>query len=169
MLSLLGLISCGGTSSVGRPHLDASVVSDGAFVADLPVSEASNPLCALYPIDGGSSVPFEAVHAIFNESCISCHSSQDGGSDGGAELDLGPAAWANLVRQPAPASEACGGTLVVPGNPDSSYLYQKLTEDHPCSGERMPRGDVALPLPDCLIALVRAWIATGAVGPPPTP
>ena len=85
--------------------------------------EASNSLCALYPIDGGAAVPFEAVQAIFTESCTSCHAGQDGRSDGGAELSLDlTTAWASLVGQPAPASEACGGTLVEPGNPDSSYL-----------------------------------------------
>ena len=61
--------------------------------------------------------------------------------------------------------ESCGGTLVVPGDPDASYLYQKLSSDHPCSGIRMPRGEFGSePLADCVTALVRAWIVAGAPG-----
>ena len=63
-------------------------------------------------------------------------------------------------------SEACGGTLVVPGSPGDSYLYQKLTNPAPCSGSQMPRTDLLpAPLPACVTALVSAWIAEGAAGP----
>jgi hypothetical protein len=74
--------------------------------------------------------------------------------------------WNNLVEKPAPAPESCGGVLVMPGQPSTSYLYQKLTNAMPCSGAQMPLGEFAsLPLPDCAVAIVRAWIEEGA--PPP--
>jgi hypothetical protein len=72
-------------------------------------------------------------------------------------------AYAAIVGQPAPADEACGGTLVVPGSPDSSYLYQKLASPTPCAGSQMPRGDFGpQPLAGCELDLVRGWIVAGA-------
>ncbi len=100
------------------------------------------------------------MQAIFTQNCIVCHGA-------GNDLDLRPGvSSANLVNQPAPSPEACGGTLVVPGNPSASYLYQKLTNPAPCSGSQMPRTDLFPdPLPACVTALVAAWIAGGAAGP----
>ena len=72
--------------------------------------------------------------------------------------------WANLVQRAAP--ETCGGVLVVPGDPTASYLYQKLTSAHPCSGTQMPAGEFGpKPLPACVVEIVRDWILAGAVEP----
>jgi hypothetical protein len=120
-----------------------------------------DPLCASAADAGVTTAPpFALVQAIFDRSCVSCHSA-------GADLVLSDGvAWSNLVGHPAPPLESCGGTLVVPGEPDASYLYQKLANDHPCAGVRMPRGEFGSePLADCVTALVRAWIAEGAPGP----
>jgi hypothetical protein len=105
-------------------------------------------------------VSYEVVQAIFSQNCVICHSL-------GNDLNLATGvSWANLVNRPAPTSEACGGTLVVPGSPSASYLYQKLTNPAPCSGSQMPRTDLfSDPLPSCVSALVAAWIAGGAAGP----
>ena len=100
------------------------------------------------------------MQAIFSQNCVICHSL---GNDLNLEAGV---SWANLVNRPAPTSEACGGTLVVPGSPSASYLYQKLTNPAPCSGSQMPRTDLFPdPLPACVTALVAAWIAEGAAGP----
>lgn len=100
---------------------------------------------------------FAEVQTLFDQHCISCHTV-------GSALDLtAGTAYANLVAQPAPASESCGGVLVVPGSPEASYLYIKLSNAHPCSGQQMPRTDIySIPLPQCLQQLVRDWIAGGA-------
>ncbi|HXI58610.1 MAG TPA: hypothetical protein VNO55_21225, partial [Polyangia bacterium] len=74
--------------------------------------------------------------------------------------------WNNLVQKVAPAPDSCGGVLVVPGAASSSYLFQKLTNAVPCYGQQMPLGEFAsLPLPACVVAIVREWIQEGA--PPP--
>ena len=100
------------------------------------------------------------MQTIFDQSCVTCHTT---GNDLNLEAGL---SWANLVNQPAPTAETCGGTLVVPGNPSASYLDQKLTSPAPCSGSQMPRTDLLPdPLPACVTALVVAWIAEGAPGP----
>jgi len=108
--------------------------------------------------DGPSSIGFGIIQQIFvDDECRSCHAP-------GADLDLSPGvAWTNLVNHAAPPAEACGGTLVVPGDPDASYLYQKVSSKKPCAGAQMPLGEFASnPLPDCVVALVRDWIASGA-------
>ena len=141
------LTACSGTSQ--SPRTDAQAV------------ERQDPraaICATAAADDASAAPpFDLIQMIFDQNCTSCHSP-------GADVDLSRGvAWGNLVGRPAPAMEACGGTLVVPGDPGASYLYQKLTTAQPCSGEQMPRTEFAPdPLPDCVTALVRSWIASGA-------
>jgi hypothetical protein len=118
-------------------------------------------ICASADANGDSTSPsFAIVQQIFVANCVDCHAL-------GSDLDLSPAvAWGDLVDKAAPATESCGGTLVVPGDPAGSYLYEKLSNDHPCSGLRMPRTEFgSAALPECLIALVRQWILTGAPGP----
>ncbi len=124
-----------------------------------PVADPRAALCA--GREGGTSVVgYDVIQAVFNQNCVICHSA-------GNDLNLqAGVSFGNLVNQAAPTSEACGGTLVVPGSPSASYLYQKLTEAAPCSGSQMPRTDVwADPLPACVTALVSSWIAEGASGP----
>jgi hypothetical protein len=106
---------------------------------------------------------FTSMKQIFVDTCTTCHTT-------GIVLDLEPAvAYANLVGKPAssytnpPTDETCGGTLVVPGNPSSSYLYIKLTST-PCAGVSMPRTDIGTPssLPACQLSAIHDWIAAGA-------
>ena len=150
-VACLAAVAGCGTKGASEMH-DATVVD---------VAPPVDPLCASAEDAGATtSPPFAFVQAIFDRSCVSCHSA-------GADLVLTDGvAWSNLVSRPAPPLESCGGTLVVPGQPDASYLYQKLSNDHPCAGARMPRGEFGSePLADCVTALVRAWIAEGAPGP----
>ena len=124
-----------------------------------PFADPRAAICA--GRDAGTSlVGYDVLQTVFDQNCVTCHST-------GNDLDLqAGVSWANLVNQPAPAAEACGGTLVVPGSPSASYLYQKLTDPAPCTGSQMPRTDLLPnPLPACVTALVSAWIAEGASGP----
>jgi hypothetical protein len=153
IVASLLLAGCGGGQ--GSPARDAQV--------ELGAGERQDPraaVCASAEAAGETAAPpFDVIQAIFEDNCTSCHSH-------GADLDLSPGlAWTNLVGVPAPVTESCGGTLVVAGDPAASYLLQKISSDHPCSGMRMPRTEFAPdPLPDCVIALVRNWIAAGAPG-----
>jgi hypothetical protein len=110
--------------------------------------------------DAGTSPPFSLVQQIFNNECVTCHLVA-------TDLVLAQGqSYANLVGQPAPVAESCGGTLVVAGDPASSYLYQKVSNPHPCSGTQMPAGEFGpVPLPACVIAIIHDWIANGALGP----
>jgi hypothetical protein len=108
---------------------------------------------------------FTNMRALFHTTCIQCHAS-------GVELDLTASmSYANLVGRTPPnyanpmTDEACGTTLVTPGDPDGSYLYRKLTLAPPCAGSQMPIGEVGAPyaLPPCELLLVHDWIAAGAL------
>ncbi len=91
-----------------------------------------------------------------------CHS-----PPGQAGLELVDAPWDNLVHAPV---AGCDATLhrqrVVPGDPEHSYLLNKLRGMGLCSGTRMPKGcDDTLEKP-CMnrerISLIDSWIAGGA-------
>jgi mono/diheme cytochrome c family protein len=135
---------------------------------DAQVVERQDPragICAAADAAGETAAPpFAVIQQVFDENCTSCHTH-------GADLDLSAAvSWADLVGEPAPVTESCGGTLVTPGQPDASYLVQKISVNAPCAGMRMPRTEFAPdPLPDCVIALVRNWIAAGAPAPVASP
>lgn len=149
------LVAVGGCSGggAGAAHRDAGSVADRPAVADPRAA-----ICAR--ADASGPVPYAIVQQIFDDQCVSCHGT-------GADLDLQDGvAWSNLVDQPAPAAESCGGRLVVPGAPSTSYLFQKLSSPSPCSGLQMPRGELGSePLPACVVALIASWIQEGAPGP----
>jgi hypothetical protein len=119
---------------------------------------------------GGAPTLAAIQTGIFSGSCAfgSCH----GGMHPAAGLDLTSGnACGSLVSK-----SSCDFTTrvrVVPGNPDMSYLYQKVAgtdlgtnPDGPCAGQtngtpaRMPLGGT--PLCDGQIAQIRQWILAGA-------
>ena len=116
--------------------------------------------------DGGTSSAMAAVQAIFDERCISCHDATLTGLPSYPELPLtAGASYAALVNRRA--LQPCGGTRVVPGHPEQSYLVAKLAQDTPCDGGRMPqRYEPFLPfiaLTDEQMATINDWISAGAL------
>jgi len=94
---------------------------------------------------------------VFTPICTACHA--------GAAAPLGfrldaASAYAMLVN--APSVEVPALLRVSPGNPDSSYLIQKL-EGHAAVGGQMPLGQA--PLPQATINVIRTWIQNGAPAP----
>lgn len=83
-----------------------------------------------------------AVAPILKSNCISCH------GPGKATKSMDLSTYAGVMK----GSE--DGAVVIPGKPDASSLYKKIHD-----GE-MPKG--GKPLPQELIAIVRAWIEAGA-------
>lgn len=97
------------------------------------------------------------IQNLFSERCSNCHVDHGGSPDG--DLDLDPEfSYDNLVG--GPSNSATGGTLVIPGDPLNSVLYQKINCSQPDSGVRMPRARPVLPLADQ--ALIYDWIMLGA-------
>jgi len=108
--------------------------------------------------DEDAAASFSAdVMPIFKASCggSDCHT----GDSGVSSLDLSEAeAYAQLVDA---ASDGCEGrTRVVPGDPGSSYLVEKLVGGAMCNGKRMPLFST---LPDEAVEKVVGWICAGAL------
>jgi hypothetical protein len=98
------------------------------------------------------------VMAIFNASCNNCHTA--GGPP--AQLNLDPGvAYANIVG--VPATELGSMDRIEPGNPDASYLVNKLQDTHLSvggSGTVMPPSGG---LPQSTIDVMRTWVSEGAL------
>lgn len=65
------------------------------------------------------------------------------------------------VFGPGDEARALSTCDVAPGEPDASYLMEKLSEDNPRLGARMPLNRP--PLNDADLELIRTWIAEGAL------
>jgi Ca2+-binding RTX toxin-like protein len=94
------------------------------------------------------------IQPIFTASCVECHS--DVSAPRGLRLD-DENSYANLVN--VASSEVPSLKRVNPGDPDNSYLVQKI-EGNAAVGGRMPLN--RLPLSAAQIALIRQWIIAGA-------
>ena len=90
-------------------------------------------------------------------ACTTCHNPADALVSGGMNLS-GPGAYNALVN--AASTGKPGAVRVIPGNPDGSYLIQKLEGTSGIVGDRMPRfGPYLTP---GQIAVIRRWIELGA-------
>lgn len=90
-------------------------------------------------------------------NCRTCHNDPNAAFNG--SLSLQTNAYGNLVN--VAAAGKAGAVRVVPGNPDASYLVQKLEGTAGIAGGRMPLGGPFLSASQ--IAVVREWIAAGAL------
>jgi hypothetical protein len=97
----------------------------------------------------------EVYDQVFKGSCLNCHTGFIGQFDG-LDMSTQATAYTNMVNR---GSSRCGGeTLVMPGRPESSLLYLKVTR--PSCGSRMPPNGPALP--QASIDLIKSWIDEGA-------
>lgn len=134
------------------------VIACGVPVA---APDAAPPLCT----DQRLAAPtFTNMQRLFSDRCTNCHAP-------GVPLDLTPdASYANLINRTVSSytnpdvDESCGGILVVPGNPDGSYLLQKLSLAMPCAGAQMPRTEIGLsnPVEACVTRPHSALATTAA-------
>jgi hypothetical protein len=91
---------------------------------------------------------------VFTPVCTVCHAGTS--APLGFRLDEA-SAFSMLVN--TASVEVPALKRVLPGNPDQSYLIQKL-EGHAAVGAQMPLGQP--PLPQATINVIRQWIANGA-------
>jgi hypothetical protein len=93
---------------------------------------------------------------VFHRSCAfaTCHAAAGTPAAG---LSLGGATFDALVN--AKSTLASSWLRVVPGDPDSSLLFDKLASDKPKFGQRMPPAQA---LDATEIEMIRSWIAAGA-------
>jgi hypothetical protein len=116
---------------------------------------------------GGGGSAFAPVQAVLDQYCVRCHDPAHPiviETQTFVEMPLvASQSYAALVG--VAAHETCGGTRVVPGDPDHSYLYRKVADATPCDGVRMPAGGMLRPQPlrEAQIATIHDWIANGAL------
>ena len=132
--------------------------SMAAAGCDEPLSDLGGPTPGLQPTF--SSIQreiFESGDSSGRVPCVQCHN--PGGRQFAGGLDLtGAAAHPGLVN--ASSRLKPGAVLVVPGDPENSYLVHKLEGRADIAGLRMPR--IGPPLTDGQIQIIEAWIAQGA-------
>jgi hypothetical protein len=101
---------------------------------------------------------FSSIQAnVFTPTCATAGCHQGAGAPQGLRLEEA-VSYAMLVN--VASSEDPGVLRVAPGNPDASYLVQKL-EGSASVGAQMPLN--AAPLPQATIDVVRQWITDGAM------
>jgi hypothetical protein len=108
---------------------------------------------------------FSAIYALAfptttNARCEFCHG-MPANNVGNGKLHMADlaTAYAALVGQTSMSSMCMGRLLVVPGQPEMSLFYLKLSPTPSC-GSRMPLGGT--PFTDEQLEMVRSWIAAGA-------
>jgi hypothetical protein len=100
---------------------------------------------------------FEAADSSGRRNCTACHSNIGRTPSGGLILDH-DAAYDSIVR--VASSRKAGAVRIVPGDPDGSYLVQKVEGASGIVGVRMPFGGPYLS--DGQILILRRWIQLGA-------
>ena len=102
---------------------------------------------------------FEAADAAGRAACTNCHTDVGGRTpSGGLNLrhDLAYTALVNVASR-----NKAGATRVIPGDPENSYIIQKLEGRSGIVGERMPRTGGPY-LTEGQMTIIKRWIATGA-------
>jgi hypothetical protein len=99
---------------------------------------------------------FNTTDSSGRQACITCHVA--GGPAGFLPLTEG-VSYNNLVNRSSGAKPSA--VRVIPGDPNNSYLIQKLEGTPGIVGERMPRTSGPF-LTEGQISIIRSWIAMGA-------
>jgi hypothetical protein len=105
---------------------------------------------------GQLTATFQSIQDdVFTPICSVCHAG--GAAPQGLRLDA-VNSYAMIVG--VPSAEVSSLLRVKPGDPDNSYLVQKI-EGHAAVGAQMPFGGP--PLPAATIAAIRQWVTDGAL------
>ena len=139
-----------------------SIIAMGLMVAGCEnvnkLSSLTGPTPSLAPTF--SSIQRDIIQSndsAGRSSCTLCHTSQ--GRTPSANLDLSANAFSALVN--VGSRNKPGATMVIPGDPDNSYLIQKLEGTAGIVGLRMPRNGPPY-LADGQVQIIRRWILLGA-------
>lgn len=99
------------------------------------------------------------VVPIFTANCVECHRRGGFADLQGITMRLTPhEAYLSIINQQS--SQDSSRTRVIPGDPENSILYLKISRDDPPIGVRMPFE--RNPLDENQIETIRRWIAEGA-------
>ncbi|WP_437930812.1 hypothetical protein WMF37_16835 [Sorangium sp. So ce291] len=140
----------GGTPAATTGGDPATTATTGGDPATTTATTGGDP--ATTATTGGGPTGCAEAPALVTAKCATagCHDANS--KQAGLSLASG---WENTVRGQA---SACGGgaSVLVPGDPEASTVYTKVTPDPPCNN-RMPLG-APQPLSDTEIACIRDFI-----------
>ena len=106
---------------------------------------------------GGISADFQSIQDnVFTPICTQCHIGAS--APQGLQLD---SAHSYQLLVGVPSNEVPSLQRVKPGDPDNSYMLQKLQGAPGIVGGQMPLGQQ--PLPQSTLTAIRQWIANGAM------
>jgi len=101
---------------------------------------------------------FNVTDSTGRLACVQCHTDQ-GRTPTGNLILLEGRSYQQLVGRASTGQP--GATLVIPGDPDNSYIIKKLQGTADITGQRMPRGNGPF-LTEGQILIIKAWIRDGA-------
>jgi Planctomycete cytochrome C len=135
------------------------LVCISSAACDEKLSSVTGPTPNLEPTFASiQSDIFQTTDSSGRMPCVQCHTSTGRNPSGG--LDLNPSgAFDQLVNIAVRGKP--GAVRVIPGDPDNSYLVQKLEGAPSIVGRRMPINGPPY-LTDGQVRIVRRWIAIGA-------
>jgi hypothetical protein len=134
------------------------VAACGASACDEPLRDVTGPSPNLQPTFNSIQTEIlQTTDLAGRSACLNCHTDQ--GRTPAANLNLRVDPYAALVNVPSRLRP--GAVLVVPGDPQSSYLIRKL-EGRDINGVRMPFNGPPY-LTDGQILVIRRWIENGAL------
>ena len=106
------------------------------------------------PAAAGEKVSFNRdIRPIMSDTCFHCHGNDAGTREAGLRLD---------IREAALAETEGGVVPIVPGDPDSSAIIQRILD----ADDPMPPESAHKPLSPEQKDLLRRWVAEGAVYEP---
>ena len=140
-----------GCAAGNGENLDAN----GQPVTDATAVDAEEPEAIDVSAPMASSAFGTIQSTVFTPICSECHGPV--GASAGLRLDEA-ASFAAIVG--VTSSEVPALTRIAPGDPDNSYLIQKL-EGTAAVGAQMPLGGP--PLPQDTIDFIRQWVSDGAL------
>jgi len=140
-----------------RQVLLAMALACGAGACDEKLSDVAGPSPNLEPtLSSIQAEIFDQTDGTGRRACVTCHAGPQ--PPAGLALTAG-SSHGSLVGQPS--SLKPGAIRVVPGDPDASYLVQKLEGATGIVGARMPFTGGPY-LTDGQMRIIRRWIELGA-------
>jgi hypothetical protein len=139
------------------------LVLDGEFSGALPSGDGTEggDFVTTFTVQGLQPTLQSIQTGIFGPTCSvsGCHSGPTGTTlPTGVDLRTADSSFAALVN--VASVQVPSLDRVIPGDPDNSYLIQKL-EGTASVGTRMPQGGPFLD--PATLAVIRSWIETGAL------
>ena len=126
---------------------------------DEKLSEFAGPTPNLTPtLSAIQRDVFSAPDSTGRAACTGCHNAQNARFAANLNLADG-SAFSQLVN--VASQNKAGAIRVIPGDPNNSYLIQKIEGAPGIVGQRMPRTNGPFLTPN-QIAIIRRWIEQGA-------